>query len=808
MRSKLYLFHLALPILAAMLLTTCTLSMEDYVIPEEEKGFDEPVVVKNDFGTITYQYNEGVQSLTPNIQDDYLVYVEDDSILYFMDSTPERYVPKVGGLIAATCTPKIPLGLESRVLSVTQQDGMYRVVTSRTTRNEIYKDLDVKIELDYLVPERAVYDSLELAQKGVDIKDLEQIDMTFIDEYYGVPEKARSPRYISRARRATRAGDEKEKDDIITDKTETKTINHNITLDYPLGNDKSFKATVGFTDVTTQHYYYEEHKKQDYRKEYTIRSSQSTLSLRLAGEKIFKQAKNDGDLIVGRDLREAYQNFKRYCSAPGSKLKAIVKPFEIVGIKVPLPGTSFFFVINFEAKISLSGEFYGEGAVTITQPKTLMGYEYSNGSKRELKQTLEPASLYFSKAAIGGSATVQATVSAGIGAEHASGFGATINAGITVGATYNFELGYKGNGTSHCADVTSKATVFIDFNVFAKVYFSPAGISLFNCDVDIWKKRLYSKDTNFLPVIDRHESNFKREIIRPKEGVSLWQYTVNYAFKSLWPLDNIFGHKEHTFPRLRVYYGSLEGSYREFKSAAEIGAAQIPMLKYASTIDVDRTFSFVFNDNDVDPTASSLICVPVLYDDMDDTYTVLTSVKWTYEKRNPKVTVVKGTARVRNDKASKFMDAEEFEERTGRSGSTIDQYNRYEFWNTFKFQQTENIQKWGVFVQIVDASDKPVYDLKKLIYSKDEVNDPEVYSNGYVEPGNKTVMLNFFTTFAPKQVSEAWSCRMRIYTVDVQGNEKSYPWTNWIRLDCPYDNISNMSKKQQNDLGEGFDADL
>ena len=154
------------------------------------------------------------------------------------------------------------------------------------------------------------------------------------------------------------------------------------------------------------------------------------------------------------------------------------------------------------------------------------------------------------------------------------------------------------------------------------------------------------------------------------------------------------------------------------------------------------------------------------------------------------------------------MDAEEFEKRTGRSGSTIDQYNRYEFWNTFKFQQTENIQKWGVFVQIVDASDKPVYDLKKLIYSKDEVNDPEVYSNGYVEPGNKTVMLNFFTTFAPKQVSEAWSCRMRIYTVDVQGNEKSYPWTNWIRLDCPYDNISNMSKKQQNDIGEGFGANL
>ena len=136
------------------------------------------------------------------------------------------------------------------------------------------------------------------------------------------------------------------------------------------------------------------------------------------------------------------------------------------------------------------------------------------------------------------------------------------------------------------------------------------------------------------------------------------------------------------------------------------------MLKYASTIDVDRTFSFVFNDNDVDPTASSLICVPVLYDDMDETYTVLTSVKWTYEKRSPKVTVVKGTARVRNDKASKFMDAQEFEERTGRSGSTIDQYNRYEFWNTFKFQQTENSQKWGVFVQVVDANDKPVYDLK------------------------------------------------------------------------------------------------
>lgn len=798
MRSKSYTLLLASTALAALLLSACTLSMEDYTIPEEERGFDEPIVVENEFGTVSYQFNQGVQSLTPNIQKDYVVTVEDDSVLYFMDNTPEKYLPKVGGLIAATCTHKIPLGLEARVLSVTPQNGMYRVVTTRASVDEIYQDLEVKLEMDYEVPNRPLYDSIELAQKGIDIEDLAQVDMTLIDEYYGEPDQSDiKPRQIRRHR--TRAESDGDSEGKKTDKDTT--ITHVFDFELPIGSSgkTTFKGKLTLSHNTVEHYYYESSKKKDYRKEYTDDASSTKIGVRLGVEQMLAGKVHDGDQLVGKNIREVYQKFSNIISRNDEtqKKNMFQKAIEVASIKVPIPGTTFYFVAGFNASVSLKGEAYGELEATIYHKQTRVGYIYNKGEKTKINQILENGRTAITKAAVGGNITVEGNVSAGLGVEHASGVGATVNLGLTAGLNYNFDLGYKGNGVSHCTEATSVLTAYIDVNIYAELYFSPAGIKLFGAKKDIWKKRLYHWDSHFIPVINRKASGFYREIIHPAPGTNLWQYTVHYCFKSIWPLDGVFGHQKQTFPMLRVYYNSLEGEYRDF----------IPEGPEVA-INTEDDYTFVFNQNDISSGVKKIICVPCIYDRLENTMTVLTSVFYNYEDREPQITYVKGTARMRNVRASEAMDAESFQQRTGYSAADIDKFYQYELWSTFNFKQTESIAKWGYHVQIETPDDTRMADRKKLIYSVEETGDPDVYTSGYVEPGNKTVMLNFITAFAPKQPSEAWTFRMRVYIIDFEGKEKNSGWTNWMRMDCPYDNISNMSKSQKKDAGEGYGADI
>ena len=50
----------------------CTLSMEEYYVPEEERGMDEIYTESNEYGTVSYQFADSVLNVTENIQEKYL----------------------------------------------------------------------------------------------------------------------------------------------------------------------------------------------------------------------------------------------------------------------------------------------------------------------------------------------------------------------------------------------------------------------------------------------------------------------------------------------------------------------------------------------------------------------------------------------------------------------------------------------------------------------------------------------------------------------------------------------------------------
>ena len=147
-------YHYPLFVAAALLLamlTGCTLYMdEEEQVPEEQRGFEEPVHVQNDTVDVTYQFNEGTRVLTAHVQE-YLVRVEADSILYFMDNTPQDYLPYAGGYVFSDCTDKLPWGLMHYVEQAGYVDGFYRVVCRDAAIKEVFKKFQLNIDrvVDY-----------------------------------------------------------------------------------------------------------------------------------------------------------------------------------------------------------------------------------------------------------------------------------------------------------------------------------------------------------------------------------------------------------------------------------------------------------------------------------------------------------------------------------------------------------------------------------------------------------------------------------------------------------------------------------
>ena len=79
-------------LLLPLLLSACTLSMEEYLVTEEKKGIEEPYTEVTPFGEFTYQYRKNVTSLNGKPQE--YIAMMNDSVIWFMDNLPSKWIPK------------------------------------------------------------------------------------------------------------------------------------------------------------------------------------------------------------------------------------------------------------------------------------------------------------------------------------------------------------------------------------------------------------------------------------------------------------------------------------------------------------------------------------------------------------------------------------------------------------------------------------------------------------------------------------------------------------------------------------------
>ncbi|GEM_PF-6593612 len=142
-RQSIFFFVLSV---FTMILGSCTLSMEEWLLSEEEKGVYEPYTYKSDIAEVTYQFNEGVKPITDNVME-YFAAVESDTIIYFKDNVPQEWMPQVGGYVMIGCNMEFPIGYYGKVLERSNTNGLIRLKTTQAQTHEIFKDLKYTIDM-------------------------------------------------------------------------------------------------------------------------------------------------------------------------------------------------------------------------------------------------------------------------------------------------------------------------------------------------------------------------------------------------------------------------------------------------------------------------------------------------------------------------------------------------------------------------------------------------------------------------------------------------------------------------------------
>lgn len=179
--KKKYFYILAAALIAVV--TSCSLYLEEDDIRtlHTEDGYTNDQTINNSDGTtVTYQYNQRTIPIDDEVEE-YIVKVESDTILYFVDGTPDHLLPEEGEMMVCSFRDRFPHAFCHRCIERTQVNGLYRCVFTRCSLKEAFDKLEVTTtvtENNYILPE------------GVTPIDEEEMDSVMSASEFDTPEEA------------------------------------------------------------------------------------------------------------------------------------------------------------------------------------------------------------------------------------------------------------------------------------------------------------------------------------------------------------------------------------------------------------------------------------------------------------------------------------------------------------------------------------------------------------------------------------------------------------------------------------------
>ena len=391
-----------LPIFLSFLLGGCTLMMDE--IPEEnendnvnleEVGFSEPYTQESEFGSVTFQYGDSTRVLRQEALN-YLVKVENDSVLYFTDNIPQNLLIPVGRYVSMGCNEKLRRGLCSQVISLTKANGMCRMVTSRRPYSVVFKQMDVDISAEY--DQQMGFDPFHYLEEQGMINENGDTDSIFTDwALFGDATVKRKKAEIQQRIKArkkmealTRANDkDKDKDEPEDLDTGDKTIKDkcvslfSITLsdietleklgikklvDAELTKNVDFEFSCGFHEKTTLRHIQKVSNGQDYVRD----SYKETPYIAYSAKYTYKKQLE----FTPQDLYK-----KIFAKIKKPEPKGLDLPSPAIHIPIPLI-TAIEFFIKIEPSVTMSLALTGEVNFTQELGTSEKIVEYENGKQK------------------------------------------------------------------------------------------------------------------------------------------------------------------------------------------------------------------------------------------------------------------------------------------------------------------------------------------------------------------------------------------------------------------------------------------
>ena len=759
-------------LLSALLLSSCELSMEEYVLTEEDKGKEEPYTEVSEYGEFTYQYHDDVTALNGEPQN--YIAMMNDSVIWFMDNLPDKWVPKEGHYIAANCSKTIPLGICSKVRSVTRDAGMIRVEHEPTDEENVFKILKMRLDFNYIVPGVSdfVEDSTEESRSTPSINrpGFWKNDSVFVDMSLYEP-GARSD-----------GGHE--------DKTKFQT---NKSFDLPNKKVLYVDLTYESTEVVNVHQYEDLVKeyKEEWNDSYTERNIKILIGYGNNPEEATKSLtsfpKNVGDI---RGMMNSLKSIK--------DLVRISKSVKAVNPVISIP--SFPFGVMFRVDVSVGYVLlgYGVAEMKFRSETRRNGYIINKGNSREIdnklvSNPLKPPYSDVTNIQFGGSADFWLRGRIGVGVlvgNELGGVGGVVGIEGKVGFRASLETESL-NDYSIIDRQNFNCGIYANFSGFGEglVKVGPFTKSLGDFNFNTTEK---SKMINMKAEINdsKTKSNLTTEeveyvledengnpLIDPWTGTPMIgtrdELSINTSL-NFSKLETFYIFAEHykfdQRPALRIYEGEIASGSGKFKQE---------VLEH-HVLAEDKTYEFSVNlkKAGLSETVGVYEVVPCIYDESSGMIT---------EYRNNSMIVTPGTPIISQPKCYQWFgrelsveDWEYYLEEYGEEyfkGLKREDFTEYAFTTVVELKNATRIKEWGMEFRL-EAPDGTV--ILDKSYS--------IPFDGLCRAGKYTIITTFISQIRPKPNSgiDALSVTAKPYC-KYDGEKKYFARSKYINFYYPYE---------------------
>lgn len=752
MKKKIQYFLFILPLI---LMSACTLSMEEWIVTEEKKGVDEPYTEVTPFGDFTYQYRKNVTPLNGKPQE--YIAMMNDSVIWFMDNLPSKWIPKEGNYIAANCSRIMPTGVNAKVRSVTREAGMIRVEHEQATQEEVFEFMSVSIDFDYDTPNVNDMDSVEASTRGMILReDSIVIDMSLFD-------RMENPH--------TRTPAEESKDTTITWK---------YSKDW-----KYFGVEVNYSNTQHRKFHLFDNglgRKEEWTDTYEIVTWDITTKGGVSGDKGYENFETPGDF---EDHFKEVQKHLKDAEALGFKPRETLK-MKTKGLCIPVPGTAFSVIIDFDASFNWELRGFVHGKINYLSPVVRRGYIIENkvetkvekqwpANKEELKDipnnngfwnnpngtTFVLSDVYF-----GGSFDVNGRVRGGVGfilGKSYAGAGLVIGLEGKVGFKGECSMNYVGTGVDEYT-IIDKENLWLEPYIQLNAYIEGAAVVAGEkIDLGGTSFTLLGTDwkTNINPVVNSkrcsksytgiYKTNDKGERVFGSEINASIEYKKLETFLLFPKVDGEADSKKKK-PCIRIYPNDLDSK-------------QYVTIEHNSSdpIKAGKTYEFVANTLELGlPDVEDYHIVPCI---MEKAGKIVT------EFRNNVMVLSKAEPRIEKTQIYQWygepLSEETFEYYKEKNPMLKffkhTDFVEYAFSTVVRVKNGSLVTKWGLNFQVYDEGKKNRVFLNK--------NVDVIIGRGETKAGKYSVIGSFIMNKVPKNSGEWPTIVATPYVEWVEGKE-------------------------------------